>query len=219
MSNRINGKAMRKHLRTALFFSTIGLALQACAHSDVVVPISLDELPSAASSSDKARGTLTIRSVELETIMPPLVHLKRDEDTTPYRIGYNRNLNGAHTAYILTDRPIVDIVEEALARSLRRSGFDVSQNSNTVLQARVTDFALHHQMLAVRNELTGIVGIEVEAIDAMTGTVLAKKTFSGTHVEKVLSGYAGTSETMEKALSRAVSKISHDESILTALAN
>jgi uncharacterized lipoprotein YajG len=173
------------------------------------------------SKLDVAYSTDSAQGGPLAALPPRVVNVAAFTDKRPdtARIGYKRNGFGAKTADIVSARPVPEIVRDAIAAELAKSGHGAAgaARPEEVVSGEVTDFWFDLAIGFVSIEYTGTVGAIVNVTDA-AGTSLLSRRYQGVQIESRLAGYEGAwTEVMNTALAKLVREMSTDFQLAEAL--
>lgn len=161
------------------------------------------------------------RSGPLSSIKPVAVDIQAFSDARPekYKIGYKRNGFGQPTADIITQKPVVEIVKEALSAEFSKNGHLVADKDNSLtISGEITSFWFDTQVNFWTIEFMGTVGVELSVNAKDTGVVLYKQDYQGHYNEKCMGGLDGTWErVMNAALERMVRDVSTDSKLIAVL--
>jgi ABC-type uncharacterized transport system auxiliary subunit len=195
-------------LRIAILVAAAA-ALSACAYGDAKLALAYDGSTAKAGVLSEAPAT-TIYLADVE-----------DRRVEKQRIGYKRNGFGAKTADIVSERPVPEIVEEALASALQKNGHILGgPEERFAIKPALTNFWFDYKTGFVTVEFYGQVQTELSVVDQSTGTAIYSEVFDGYYSEKTGGGLKKTwQRIMNAALADLVSKINLSEGLKDALAS
>jgi hypothetical protein len=123
------------------------------------------------------------------------------------------------TADILTQKPVPEIVRDAISAELSKNGhFTNSKAPELTLAGQVTTFWFDIQINFWSVEFMGTVAADLNVSDAQTGASLLTRTYQGHFNEKSLGGLDATWErVMNTALANMIEEMSTDTKLLEVL--
>ena len=135
----------------------------------------------------------------------------------PAQISSKKNGYGMEMAAILSNRPIADIVGEAIGTELRRRGFTVAPSS-LVVAAEIIRFRSNFETGFFSADSRADVTIAVQ-VRRGTGPILYSRTISGEAKETgvQIMGGKNAKASLEKALPDAIDRLMADQAFLQAL--
>ncbi len=110
----------------------------------------------------------TSRIGPLASLKPATIDLKEFVDKRPekLRIGYKRNGFGQNTADIVTQKPVPQIVREALLAEFTKNGHIVGTSGQSfIISGDITSFWFDYQVNFWTIEFMGTVGVNLNVID------------------------------------------------------
>jgi hypothetical protein len=143
------------------------------------------------------------------------------EDQRPEidKIGYKRNGFNQKTAKIQTDKPVPEIVREALTIELAKNGHIVGgAEDNLALSGRVEEFWLDISMGIFTIDYVATTRLALTLVDRKSGQTLHSRTYRGYHKETAMGGLEGTWEQVTRnALQQMMREIGTDQRLAQAL--
>lgn len=134
-----------------------------------------------------------------------VVDKRRETD----KIGYKRHGLGGRSATIFPDRPVPEIVREALATELRRNGHAVvSDEPDRVVSVEVTEFWIDTQIGWLGPTFIASTGVVLTVANQRTATTLLRRTYHGSYREKFLT--VMPDGTIARIVSRALEEMMRD---------
>jgi Uncharacterized lipoprotein len=191
----------------ALYIFLLSLTLGGCAFTQANLNVGYDEAKAAKGPlSEIPSRQLTIG--EFKDVRP-----ERD------KIGYKRNGYGMKTADILTQKPVPEIVREAVTAELSKNGHaTASKAPELVLAGEITTFWFDTQINFWSVEFMGTVAMDLNVTDGKTGAPLLARKYQGHFNEKSLGGLDATWErVMNAALALMIEEMSTDTKLLEVL--
>jgi Uncharacterized lipoprotein len=191
----------------ALYIFLLLLTLGGCAFTQANLNVGYDEAKAAKGPlSEIPSRQLTIG--EFKDVRP-----ERD------RIGYKRNGYGMKTADILTQKPVPEIVREAVTAELSKNGhMTASKAPELGLASKITTFWFNTQINFWSVEFMGTVAVNLNVTDGKTGASLLARKYQGHFNEKSLGGLDATWErAMNAALVLMIEEMSTDTKLLEVL--
>jgi len=191
--------------RTTTLFA-VALLASGCAFTDATLKVRYDEALAA-------RGPLS--SVE-----PRRVEITPFADKRPEidKIGWKKNSYGMKTATIFSEKPVPEVVRDALALELAKNGHLLEPDPQVKLTGDVTEFWFHSNIGFFTIEFVGTVGITLNVVDGKTGEVVYFRAYQGNYNEKSLGGLEGTWErVLNTALERMMHQVVTDVRLVQAL--
>ncbi|MGA3115371.1 MAG: YajG family lipoprotein [Syntrophobacteraceae bacterium] len=157
----------------------------------------------------------------LASIRPVTLDVQEFVDKRPekLRIGYKRNGFGQNTADIVTQKPVPQIVKDALMTEFIKNGHTVSATGNSLaISGEITSFWFELQVNFTTVEFMGTVEVDLNLVDPGSGAVLYSQSYQGHYNETRMGGLEGTVErVMNTALERMVRDMSTDPKLLEIL--
>lgn len=183
------------------------LSLSACAYGDAKLNLGYD----AASAKKGVLSEAPSTAIYLADV--------EDRRVDKQRIGYKRNGFGAKTADIVSDRPVPEIVKEALAAALEKNNHVIGGPQERIaLKPSLTNFWFDYKTGLVTVEFYGQVQTELVVVDQTSGAVVYSEIFDGYYSEKTGGGLKKTwQRVMNAALADIVSKINLSTGLKDAL--
>lgn len=163
---------------------------------------------------EASRGPLaSVKSLRVE--IGPFEDKRLERD----KIGWKKNVYGMKTAYIVSSRPVPEIVRDALAVEFTKNGHIIGgATSDVVLSGEIKTFWFDVQLNFWTVDFMGTVEVALSVADGKNGALLLKRTYQGHYTEKRLGGLEGTWErVMNVALERMVRELSTDPKLLRVL--
>jgi Uncharacterized lipoprotein len=143
------------------------------------------------------------------------------KDVRPERdkIGYKRNGYGMKTADIVTQKPVPEIVREAVTAEFSKNGHaTAAKTPELVLAGEVNTFWFDTQINFWSVEFMGTVSVDLNLTDGQTGASVLARKYQGHFNEKSLGGLNATWErVMNAALALMIEEMSTDMKLLEAL--
>lgn len=132
-----------------------------------------------------------------------------DERQDKVRIGFKRNGYGMKTADIHSEKPVPEIVRDALQEMLRKNGHSIGgANEKVALKATVTNFWFDYKTGFWTVEFIGNTQIEVSLVNQQTNETVFNEKFEGYYSEKSGGGLNKTwQRVMNAALNDLIQKI------------
>ncbi len=178
-----------------------------CAFTDAKVNVGYTE----ALASRGPLSTVPARQVEIGPI----------EDKRPEtdKIGYKRNGFNQKTAKIETEKPVAEIVREALAAELTKNGHQiVSAPYDVHMSVEIAEFWFEMSIGFFTVDFVGTTSVVLKAQDPKTGIILLDQTYRGYHKETAAGGLEGTwGYVMNRALQQMMRDIAADFALVRAL--
>jgi hypothetical protein len=157
----------------------------------------------------------------LSDIPPRQVTIGEFKDARPEsdKIGYKRNGYGMKTADILTQKPVPQIVREAITAEFSKNGHETAgKAAEFVLAGNVTTFWFDLQINFWSVEFMGTVAMDFNVTDGRSGAPLLSRKYQGHFNEKSLGGLDATWErVMNTALALMIEEMSTDTQLLETL--
>lgn len=157
----------------------------------------------------------------LSDIPPRQLRIGQFNDVRPERgkIGYKRNGYGMKTADIVTQKPVPEIIRDALIVEFSKNGHVAGdKDSEFVLAGEVTTFWFDSQINFWSVEFMGTVAVDLNVTDGQTGASLLVGKYQGHFNEKSLGGLDSTWErVMNTALALMIEEMSTDMRLLEVL--
>jgi uncharacterized lipoprotein YajG len=182
-------------MKAVLVVLVAALALGGCALTTATLDL-------GAPGTDAPRGPLAAVPA-MDVAVGPFVD-KRSETAV---VGYKRNGFGNRMGAIKSNKPVSDLVREAVATEFSRHGHRVGADSRTALEGEITTFWTDGQIGFATIDLLGSISITLAAIDRSTGARLYSRSYHAEHTETVMFGTDGA---LERALNRAMEKLVRD---------
>jgi hypothetical protein len=189
--------------------AAVTLALSACAYGDAKLALAYDASTAKAGVLSEAPAT-TIYLTDVE-----------DRRVEKERIGYKRNGFGAKTADIVSDRPVPEIVKEALAAALEKNNHIIGgADARIAIKPSLTNFWFDYKTGFVSVEFFGQVQAELSVVDQSSGATVYSEIFDGYYSEKTGGGLKKTwQRVMNAALADLISKVNLSSGLKDALAS
>ncbi len=181
------------------------LLIQGCAFTDATLEVSHD-------------ATYTPGG-PLSDVDPMVFVLEQLEDARGdrERIGYKKNGFGQNTADITTDKPVTEIVSDAIAHALESSGHSLGDGPVSISGA-VKRFWFETDQNFWSVEFIGNVSADLIFTNRQTKKVIYEATYQGNFSEKKGGGFTKTwTEVMTKAINSLVEELVLDEELAEAL--
>lgn len=181
--------------------------LGGCAFTDATINVRYPE----TAPSRAALGAVPPRRIEIGPVQD-----KRPETD---KIGYKRNGFNQKTAKISTEKPVPEIVREALAAELTKNGHTVGgADAELVLSADVTEFWLDIGVGVFTIDFVGATGVEVRLRDKKSDAEVTTRRYRGYQKETAMGGLEGTWEqVMNAALEHMMREVGTDVGLAQAL--
>lgn len=181
------------------------LSLTGCALTDAQLDVSHD--PAAAQEGP-------IAEVESIIFVPgEIADLREDTE----RIGYKKNGFGMNTADITTDKPVGEIVRDAIVHAIETNGHAVG-DTGIGISGSVSNFWVDLDQNFWSVEVIGNIATSLTFTDTESGDVLYSRDYKGSYSDKV---QVVTNSTYDDAISGAVAnlidEIVFDEDLAEAL--
>ena len=195
-------------MKPALLFALlVPVLLSGCAFTDAKVKVGYAE----AGASRGPLSTVASRRVEVGTFAD-----KRPETD---RIGYKRNGFNQKTAKIESQKPVPEIIREALAAELAKNDHRPgASDPELVFSGEIAEFWFDMSVGFATIDFVGTTSIALNVRDAKTGTVVLSRTYRGYHKETAMGGLEGTWEhVMNTALAAMMREIGTDMRLVQAL--
>jgi hypothetical protein len=185
----------------------IGLVAGGCAFTDTTLKIGYDE-------ATATRGPLS-------AVEPRRVEIGPFFDKRPEidRIGYKKSGFGQKTAKIFSERPVIDIVRDALIAEFTRNGHHRDGSPEFKLVGEVTNFWFDTNIGAFTIEFVGAVGMALNVMDTRTGATVLSRSYQGNYNERSMGGGFGNTweRVLNTALERMIQQIVTDPRLVEAL--
>jgi hypothetical protein len=141
----------------------------------------------------------------------------RDERPIQEKIGIYRNaFDKIITSKVTTTKPVVQIVQEAIAEEFVRNGhLRNPDEKNIVITGAVTDCWIENLVYEEYAEITCTIQADIEIVSAQTNEVLLTRSYRGSYISRGVNSEL----TMSKALIRMVRQMSADPELLEVLKN
>jgi hypothetical protein len=196
-------KFQSKVLCTVLLSLTLG----GCAFTQANLNVGYDE-------AKAVKGPLS--DIPLRQVM-----IGEFKDARPERdkIGYKRNGYAMKTADIKTQKPVPDIVREAITAEFSKNGHvTTGKTSEFVFAGDITTFWFDLQINFWSVEFMGTVAVDLNVNDGRTGVSLLARKYQGHFNEKSMGGLDATWErVMNTALALMIEEMSTDTQLLEIL--
>lgn len=177
-----------------------------CAFTDAKLPVEYDE-------TNATKGPIS----QLEPMQFSLSSFE-DSREDQERIGYKRNGYGAKTADITTEKPVPDIVSDALQSAILHNGHSLSDSGDVQIDGNVTQFWFDVDVNFWTVRFMGTVSCELEFIDPATGNLVYEREYQGYYEKETGGGLERTwTEVMQLALENMIDSIVKDPNLRTAL--
>lgn len=151
---------------------------------------------------------------------PELIRVAEFDDSRPdtARIGYKRNMYGWKTADILTEKPVPEIVADAVAQSLEHNGKTIAEAGNLTILGDVTQFWFEVDQGFWTVKFSGSAACDFEFVDSATGMTIYENSYIGNYEKKAAGGLEATwAEVMTLALHDLVDAMIKDPRLVAAL--
>lgn len=157
----------------------------------------------------------------LSNLTPRQLAIGEFRDLRPERdrIGYKRNGYGMKTADILTQKPVPEIIRDAISAEFLKNGHIMSAKTPEIRVAGdVTTFWFDLQINFWTVEFMGTIAIDLNLVDGATGAPMLTRKYQGHFNEKSLGGLEGTWErVMNAALAAMIEEMSTDLKLIDVL--
>lgn len=195
-----------KYVITAIMLGGL-LFTSGCAFSDVKLDVEYDK------NLAKAGPLASVNSLKVN------VSEFTDKRLLPDRVGDVRNGYGAHTADIITNKPVVDVVRNAIADTFEINGHVVTDvNPDIVISGDIERFWFESQANFWTIEFMGTIDVNLSVSDAASNNTIFSKRYSGHNNEEM---YVGYDKEMHRVLNAALDdlmfKIGMDSQLADAL--
>lgn len=192
---------------TLLVLMWLSLTLGGCAFTQANLNVAYDD-------AKAAKGPLS-------NVPARRLAIGEFKDVRPERdkIGYKRNGYGMKTADIVTQKPVTDIVRQAVSAEFSKNGHRISGDApEFVLAGEITTFWFDMQVNFWSVEFMGTVAVDFSVADGKSGAALATRKYQGHFNEKSLGGLDSTWErVMNTALALMIEEMSTDTKLLEML--
>lgn len=181
------------------------LMLAGCALTDAQLDVSHD--PETTQEGP-------IAEVESITFVPgEIADLREDTE----RIGYKKNGFGMNTADITTDKPVGDIVRDAIVHAIETNGHVVG-DSGVGISGSISNFWVDLDQNFWSVEVLGNVAASLVFTDTESGDVLYTRDYKGSYSDKVQVVTNGTYDAaISGAVANLIDEIVFDEDLAEAL--
>ena len=194
---------------TLLCFITLSISLGGCAFTQANLNVAYDE-------TKASKGPLS-------SVTPRQLTIGEFKDVRPERdkIGYKRNGYGMKTADILTQKPVPEIIREAVTAEFSKNGhLTAAKTPDIMLGGEISTFWFDIQINFWSVEFMGTVAVDLNVINAQTGASLLARKYQGHFNEKSLGGLDSTWErVMNTALALMIEEMSTDLKLMEILRN
>jgi Uncharacterized lipoprotein len=192
---------------TVLCVIALSLTLGGCAFTQANLNVVYDE-------AKASRGPLS--NIPARQLM---IGEFKDVRPEPDRIGYKRNGYGMKTADIVTQKPVPEIVREAITAEFSKNGHvTAAKTPELVLAGEVNTFWFDLQINFWSVEFMGTVAVDLNVTDGQTGASILARKYQGHFNEKSLGGLDATWErVMNAALALMIEEMSTDMKLLEVL--
>lgn len=193
-----------------LLVGVAALSVTACAFGDETLTLDVDGTLRPGLLQEATTTTVTVAdATDGRGAVDPVGKPDHKDMQRPAFVGYKRNGYGQKTANIVTDRPVTDVVTEALVRMLEKNGHQVGEDAPLRFETTITAFDLDMKSGLVTVEFIGSVEADVRLLDTRTGQELYSGSFRGNETRKTGGGLSGTWTTiLNEALADMVRRIS-----------
>jgi curli biogenesis system outer membrane secretion channel CsgG len=184
----------------------IGLLAGGCAFTDATLRVRYDEAATG-------RGPLS-------AVEPRRVEISPFTDKRPEidKIGNKKNAFGQKTAKIFAERPVTDIVRDALVAEFAKNGHRLDGSPQFKVAGEVTTFWFNTNIGAFTVEFVGTVGVALNVVDTRTGATVLSRPYQGNYNERSMGGLDETWErVLNTALERMVQQVVTDPRLVEAL--
>lgn len=190
-----------------LYIILLSLSIGGCAFTQANLNVGYDE----AKASKGPLSSIPSRQLaigEFKDVRP-----ERD------KIGYKRNGYGMKTADIVTQKPVAEIVCQAVSAEFSKNGhFTNAKTPDLILAGQVTTFWFDMQLNFWSVEFMGTVAADLTVTNGQTGAPLLTRTYQGHFNEKSMGGLDATWErVMNTALASMIEEMSTDTKLLEVL--
>ncbi len=156
----------------------------------------------------------------LATVSPQAIEIAAVTDKRPEtdKIGYKRNGFNRKTAKIETEKPVPEIIRDALALELKQNGHQIGGTPATLrLSADIMEFWLDINMGYWTIDFVGAASLAVKVINTKDETALMERTYRGYYKTTAMGGLEGTWEhVMNTALQEMMRDIGTDVALTEA---
>lgn len=192
-------------MRHNKWFIAICLAgLSGCAFGDAHLDIAYD-------SNKAIAGPLT-------TVPPQQVTIAKFTDSRPEPelIGYKRNGYGQHTADIKPNKPVSEIVQDAVTAVFRKGGNTIGDHGTIIVSGDIKTFWFDSKVNFWTIEFMAKSAIHLVVRDATDSSVIYENDYTGSYNEE---STGGLEKTWQKVLNEALAKMCENISLDIDLAN
>jgi hypothetical protein len=193
-------------MRNLLILTPILLLLQACATSDAKLAVDAQSgaIPDAALSRAPATGFVW----------------KALTDTRPdvARVGYKENGMGMKMGEIDTQKPVTQVVMDAIDAGLSANGQTVGLD-NVAISGTLNQFWVQTDVHMTNVQIDCDIEVDLNFTDTMSNLVIHHAVYNGNASNRFQTGTdSNYSSVIEKAINGLVGKLVADEGLVTALA-
>jgi len=193
--------------RWSLIVVCLGL-LSGCAFSDAHLDIGYDKNKAIAGPLSSV-PSLAVKMGEFKDSRP-------ESDV----VGYKRNGFGQHTADIKPQKPVPDIVSDALESMFRKSNHQVLEDSDIVVSGDIKTFWFDVKTGFWTVEFMGDVAMHLVVKNSKTSVLIYEQNYTGNFSEKSMGGFEKTwQKVLNEALANMIENISLDTGLADALKN
>jgi len=169
----------------------VAALLGGCALTDATLEVSHD--PEIAQEGPLAEA------VSVTFVPGTLEDTRQDQE----RIGYKKNGFGMNTADLTTDRPVTDIVMDAIVHAIEANGHTVG-DSGVGVSGEISHFWVDLDQNFWSVEVIGSVDATLRFTDTVSGDLLYERGYKGSYSDKV---QVVTNSTYDAAISGAVGNL------------
>jgi len=189
--------------RLSIILVSLGF-LSGCAFGDAQLDIGYD-------GSKAIAGPLS--KVSSQQI---LIREFKDERPEINMVGYKRNGYGQHTADIKPNKPVPEIVKDAISAVFIKGGHSVAQKANIEVSGEIKTFWFDTKTGFWTVEFMGDTAINLVVKDTDNSNIIYEKVYRGAYNEK---SAGGLEKTWERVLNGALAKMAENISLDTELAD
>lgn len=193
------------HLLRFLVITAAILVLQGCAFTKATLDVKTTATQVAGPLGD-------VPSITFQK--PQMVDSRQDKE----RIGWKKNGFGQNTADIVTQQPVEQIVEEAVAKAFTDTRHLVADSGAIQVVGTIDRFWFDLDVNMWTVKFIGDVQCTVDFVDSTTKQSIYKSQYSGNYADTKAGGLEKTwTEVMSKALDKLIESIVLDEDLVAAL--
>lgn len=192
-------------MKKLLILAAITLALQGCALTDAELDVGHD--PNVVNEGP-------ISDAESRVFMVTGLEDAREDQV---RIGYKKNGFGQNTADITTQRPVTDIIQQALDHAIVSNGHSLGSDG-ILISGKVNQFWIDVDVNFSHIEM--ICNIETDLLfkDSTLGAVFYTNTYRGSFREKKqIATESNYREVVQGAVQALIDEIAFDEDLADAI--